>query len=124
MIHNLPTCRLLCIDVPEGAERFSFGFEDHQTLYWYPSNAYNSFDSRSKPLPPGNWELLGRRDEIKEDEWSDIVHSDVNYSNGTPTIVFKDYRWPLEVNRLLTATESARSLIAGNPVVLIERKKE
>jgi hypothetical protein len=84
MIHNLPTCRLLTVDddslddIPKGA-------------------------MLDQGLPhPGSWIKLGRRDEVSEETWKEIIG----------------------FTAFMTATASARSLIAGNPVVLIERKKE
>jgi hypothetical protein len=103
MIHNLPTCRLLTVvyddsldDIPNGA-------------------------MLDQGLPHlGQWVKLGRMEEIKEEVWKEIIEVD-GYGYFDYTV---DRSIPLPSPVLSTATASARSLIAGNPVVLIERKKE
>lgn len=127
MTHTLANgVRICTVDADERLTNFALSDIYKDGRIWLNGESRNpimlDFAIGNKPLPPGNWMLLGRFEEITEDAWSGIVHSDVHYSNGTPTIVYKDYKWPLEVNRLLTATASARSLIHGNPVVLIEKK--
>lgn len=147
MIHNLPTCRLLCIDVPEGAINIGF-LTVHNMLEWKKKKSKIYWDC--KLLPPGNWELLGRFEDVTEEVWKGIVEPHSIYStrmwnkpedmnnvqeihhkrpvNGSMTTwkrinktTWTDYKnWEVE---LPAATASARSLIAGNPVVLIEKSK-
>lgn len=75
-------------------------------------------------LPPGNWTLLGRFEEITEETWKGVVEGYV-YSGRSSYQAYKNYSGKnpeSEDDILNTATESARSMIAGNPVVLIEKK--
>jgi hypothetical protein len=114
MIHNLPTCRLLTVvyddsldDIPNGA-------------------------MLDQGLPHlGQWVKLGRMEEITEEVWKEIMPYDVDVdieSGHYCDLLYRDFN---DVQQIIpssytldTATESARSLITGNPVVLIERKKK
>lgn len=114
MIHNLPTCRLLTVDVPDGAINIGF-LTVHNMLEWKKKKSKIYWDC--KLLPPGNWTLLGRFDEITENVWKGIIPKIPGREKLKP---YRDYEFNLST--CWTATESARSLIEGNPVVLIEKK--
>lgn len=128
MIKILPTCRLLTVEVPEDAKGLSV-WEATMSLRRYKKGDLflgyiHKMESFNDPLPPGNWELLGRFEEITEETWKGIVEGYV-YSGRSSYQAYKNYSGKnpeSEDDILNTATASACSLIPGNPVVLIEKK--
>lgn len=135
MIHNLPTCRLLTVEVPEGATGVSVWEATMNLMGYKKGDLFLGYvhdrEAHNNAIPPGNWELLGRFEDVTEDVWKEIMPYDVDVdieSGHYYDLLYRDFN---DVQQIIpssytldTATESARSLIAGNPVVLIERKKE
>lgn len=123
MTHTLGNgVRICTVDVPEGAINIGF-LTVHNMLEWKKKKSKIYWDC--KLLPPGNWELLGRRDEVSEETWKGIVEAEPAFRHKCKPC-YKHYSIPngFGFQVLNTATASARSLIAGNPVVLIDNSKK
>lgn len=119
MTHTLANgVRICTVDCPDGATEIRL---TEAGLEYRMSSGHWETDLT---IPPGNWMLLGRFDEITEETWKGIVEGYV-YSGRSSYQAYKNYSGKnpeSEDDILNTATESARSLIHGNPVVLIEGK--
>lgn len=115
MTHTLANGVRICTveDIPAAAHSFII---DDELFYKLGDMGDRSF---MRSLPSGNWTLLGRFEEITEEQWKGIVESIFDRA-------YKDYAYSGPAGygypfTLQTATASARSLIPGNPVVLIEK---
>lgn len=127
---TLNTGRVLVVAKQNRSERFSLGFNDPCTLYYYYDSSHGVFDHRSIPLPPGQWQLLGIGSEIEWEKWEQIVDT----RQVMPTISFRrggtvyyDYEKPDHSYTL--PDESGLSLLRSlghepeNCIVLFESKK-
>lgn len=118
---NLPSLTILCFDVPEGATWFDITIAQGVMP---PQLQYNfgalRFGREYIELPSGSWQILGRLDEITEEQAKGIVQSHTVYGSE----LYRNY----ETNGFsVTAIESLHSTlkanqIDGNPLLLIDRK--
>lgn len=64
---------IVLIEVPEGANRFSFGFSIPSWVYYYLKDNANSWDHRHTELPPGQYEIVGLAKDLMGSDWLKII---------------------------------------------------
>lgn len=122
MIYNLSNgIRICTVDVPDYPAHLYVGNIRPTLMYW------DGKELKEHPLPEGEWKILGRFDEITEEMWKGIMESKriKKAWDDRLSTIYKNYGAPMfdwHDGYIDTATESARSLIPDNPVVLIEKK--
>ena len=80
------------VEVPKGAERFCFGYDNPNWIYYYLKNSANSFDHRHIELPSGSYSIIGKGDELDSDKWESIV----DYKKHEDQRFYPDYTSALE----------------------------
>ena len=119
-IFQTSKAKLLCVDLPEGAT-FELEYDrvyEYYYLEWRTNYGYDCFD-----FPQGNWQLLGRREDVSEDIAEKIVESrectGYDYNGITFHTFYRNYQEPeslfvLNADQCNSASESFQSLIAAN----------
>lgn len=101
--------KFLFVEVPEDAERFSFGYDTPNWLYYYRKGAANSFDHRHIELSAGQYTFLCVSKGISEEDAGKIVDKGITdlWMDYTNT----DTDWDIYTK---TPTESFSSLLKAN----------
>lgn len=100
--------KAIAVEVPEGAHTFSIGFATGRLCYSPKGSAINTIYT---DLPPGNWSILGRPNELSEEQWKKVVTAEKTF--GYPSygqIPNGSYQW------FAKPSESGQSLLKSKNV--------
>ena len=111
----------LMLGVPEGAHMISYG-EALNTIY-YTDQEYND---KYQDLPIGNWQILGRSDELTEDQaaWIVAIHEETSYWDSIDQQMYVNYHkdahhWYSSFSLAVMSLSSlTKSLGLDNPLIL------
>lgn len=108
---------ILLVEVPQDV--LEFYIEDNNVIWEIEERKFSSAN-----IPPGQWEIIGRADQLGEEQCYEIVESD-QYWDGAPedhglgaVRYYRDYPEELRDSCLFTATESLASLVASHGMKL------
>jgi len=106
---TLPSGKYLMMEVPEDAKDFIIDAE-----LFYKASFLGSLPNigHTKPLPPGNWQIIGKADEMGEDKWFNIVEHHL-YPFDNNIAGFENYNDEGYLS-LITATQSGHSLLSSH----------
>lgn len=123
MIHNL-TDNSIAVDVPEDAYGFQIPYNLSILGYQLPPLRANF----SIDIPEGNWEILGRPEEMEEEQAQKIIEEPKlgYYKNYEDKRAYDEFIW-LDIFIIRTAIKSFQSLLKSknlNPesvIILIKK---
>ena len=115
MIRQL-TENSIAVDAHEDLEEFELTIDGREVVAW-DSDGMSGYLAE---LPIGSWQILGRGNELTEDQWETVVESKVYYDGDPPGLgavkYYRDYPDDLEESCIFTAAESGQSLLASEDV--------